>query len=269
MAGVASGPSLPAGDGARVVVNTPSAGALLAAIETRLANGRGGAVATLNLDHLVKLSRSEAFRRAYLDTDLIVADGKPVVFLARLAGARVGLAPGSDLVQPLCALAARIGAPIALYGSAPETLDIAGARLAATHPGLRVALAIAPSYGFDPEGPAADADIARIRESGARLCLVALGAPKQEIFAVRARAGAPACVFVSVGAGIDFVAGAQTRAPRWIRRLALEWAWRMLSDPRRLTRRYLDCALLLPALALDALRSRGAVRRARHAEDGA
>jgi UDP-N-acetyl-D-mannosaminuronic acid transferase (WecB/TagA/CpsF family) len=58
--------------------------------------------------------------------------------------------------------------------------------------------------------------------------------------------------FVSIGAGLDFIAGFQTRAPLWVRRIAMEWLWRMLSDPRRLAKRYLDCALVLPDLALAA-----------------
>ena len=61
--------------------------------------------------------------------------------------------------------------------------------------------------------------------------------------------------FVSVGAGLDFIAGHQRRAPAWVRRLAMEWLWRMLSEPRRLGVRYLQCAIALPRLTLDTLRS--------------
>jgi UDP-N-acetyl-D-mannosaminuronic acid transferase (WecB/TagA/CpsF family) len=60
-----------------------------------------------------------------------------------------------------------------------------------------------------------------------------------------------------VGAGVDFVTGAQVRAPVWVRRLAMEWLWRLASSPRRLFGRYLGCALILPGLAISAIRSRG------------
>ena len=60
--------------------------------------------------------------------------------------------------------------------------------------------------------------------------------------------------FVSIGAGLDFLAGSQTRAPAWVRAIAMEWLWRMLANPRRLALRYLRCALILPGLARDALR---------------
>lgn len=251
--------TFPAGAGERIAITAVTAEALLAAVEARFAAGRGFMVATLNLDHLVKLPRLAAFRAAYLAADFVTADGRPVVWLSRLAGRPVRLAPGSELVAPLCALAARVGTSVALFGSTPETLAIAARRLEAAHPGLRIALVEAPPFGFDPEGPAADACAARIAASGARLCFVALGAPKQEIFAVRALARAPACGFAAVGAGLDFIAGAQTRAPALARALALEWLWRMLSNPRRLAGRYAACALALPRLAQDAarLRARG------------
>jgi len=68
--------------------------------------------------------------------------------------------------------------------------------------------------------------------------------------------GVPGCGLVSIGAGLDFSAGSQTRAPLILRKLALEWLWRMLSNPRRLARRYLLCAWILPGLMRDARKQR-------------
>lgn len=251
-------PDFPIGGPERLALTAHDADAALAEVGRRLDAGRGFMLATLNLDHLVKLRRSGSFRRAYLAADIVVADGNPVVWLSRLAGKPVSLAPGSELVGPLAAAAARRGLPVALYGATQDSLDAAAARLEASHPGLRVALALAPPFGLDPEGPQAEADALAIERSGARLCFVALGAPKQEIFAARAALLAPACGFAAIGAGLDFIAGAQRRAPQWARRLAMEWLWRLLGDPRRFASRYLDCALLLPSLAVDALRKRAA-----------
>lgn len=247
----------------RVAVNMPSAEALLADLERRLTAGDGFTVATINLDHLVKLGRDAAFREAYLATTHVVADGHPVVWLARLQGRRVGLVPGSELVEPLCALAARRRVPVALFGATEAALDGAARRLAAAHPGLDVAERIAPPFGFDPAGSEADAFVRRLGESTARLVFVALGAPKQERFAARAAAALPGRGFVSVGAGIDFIAGTQSRAPRWVQRLAAEWVWRMLHDPRRLAGRYAACIAALPGLAADSLRQRVETRRGR------
>jgi exopolysaccharide biosynthesis WecB/TagA/CpsF family protein len=239
-----------------LLVNTGSGAALLAAVGDHLDRGEGFAVATLNLDHLVKLRSSAAFRAAYAAQTHVVADGKPVVWLRRLAGLPVDLAPGSELVQPLMALAAARGVPVGFLGATEATLATAAERLERAHPGLRVVARIAPPYGFDPEGPGADAALDALAASGARLVMLALGAPKQEVLAARALARVPGCGFVSVGAGLDFVAGSQTRAPLWVRRMAMEWLWRMLSDPRRLTKRYMLCFAILPELTAAALRLR-------------
>lgn len=242
--------------GRQVAVNVASRAALFQSLSARLAAREGFALATLNLDHLVKLRREDAFLEAYRRQDLVVADGRPLVWLARLAGVRLELLPGSDLVLPLCALAAEAGRPVALVGSSPAALEGAARALRATLPDLEIALTEAPPMGFDPESAAAADLLARLERSGAGLCLLALGAPKQEILAARGRDLAPGVGFAGIGAGLDFLAGQQRRAPRLVRRLALEWLWRALSQPRRLGPRYLRCLMILPGLVAGALRER-------------
>lgn len=206
----------------------------------------------MNLDHVVKISRDPLFREAYRAQDIVVADGNPLVWLRRIAGRPVDLVPGSDLIAPLAGLAARAGVPVALLGSQADVLKAAGARLRADHPGLRVVLRIAPPMTYDPDGEAAAADLARIDRLEVGLCFLALGAPKQERLAARGRILAPRTGFVSIGAGLDFIAGRQRRAPPWVRRMALEWLWRLVRDPRRLAGRYAACALMLPGLMIRA-----------------
>ncbi len=243
-----------------VRVTHPDRAALLADVEALLRTGRGFTLATLNLDHAVKLRRDPAFRAAYAAHSHVVADGNPVIWLSRLAGRRAELIPGSELVDPLSAIAARAGVPVALLGSTGPVLDVAAAALEARHPGLRVVARIAPAMGFDPSGAAAETAIrtlgAAFAPAGAGLCFVALGAPRQERLAVRAAAALPGCGFVSIGAGLDFIAGTQVRAPVWVRRIAMEWAWRAASDPGRMAMRYAACFAVLPGLGLSALRAR-------------
>lgn len=230
--------------------------ALLAAVSDRLAAGRGFALATLNLDHMVKLRSDPAFRRAYAAQDFVAADGNPVVWLSRLAGRPVGLLPGADLVVPLVQAAVAAGRPVAMVGATEAALHGAAAHLAAVVPGFRAGLLIAPPQGFDPEGPAARAILARLAAAGPCLCLLALGAPRQERLAALGRALAPEAGFACLGAGVDFLAGAQVRAPGWLRAVALEWLWRMLRQPRRMVPRYAACAAILPIEAARALRMR-------------
>ncbi len=242
--------------GQRIAVTHRTRDALFAAVGTRLADGTGFAVATLNLDHLVQLHESPAFVRAYAAHDIVVADGHPVVWMSRLARRPVSLVPGADLVVPVAALAADAGAPVALVGSTSDVLDRAGEAMRAAVPNLDIALTYAPPMGFEPQGQNGEAAIAAIRDSGARLVFLALGAPKQELLAARARPILPQVGFVSVGAGIDFLAGAQRRAPLWLRRLAFEWLWRAVNDPIRLGPRYLRCLAALPGLAVEAYAGR-------------
>ena len=239
-----------------VVVTVAGRAALLDDLKDRFRTGQGFSVATLNLDHVVKLARNPQFRDAYCAQTHVTADGNPIVWLSRLAGQDVALVPGSELIMPLVELAAAEGVPVGLYGAADATLDAAAENLTARVPGLEIVFRRAPEMGFNPSGPAAAGDIAALKASGARLCFLALGAPKQEIFAARAQAALPQTGFVSIGAGLDFIAGTQTRAPAWVRAVAAEWLWRLAGNPRRLAARYGACILVMPGLVLRALRAR-------------
>jgi len=240
----------------RVTINMSTRAALFDAIRTRFRAGQGFALATLNLDHIVKLRRSGAFIDAYCSHDMVVADGNPIVWLSRLAGDPVELIPGSELVVPLCALAAQEGVAVALVGSTHDTLVRTSSALRARVPGVQVALCHAPSGVFDPGGVEAAGILADLNASSARLCFLALGAPKQELFAARGRREAPQIGFASIGAGLDFIVGRQMRAPRWVRAIAMEWLWRTLQSPRRMLPRYAACFAVLPGQVVAALRKR-------------
>lgn len=233
-------------DGNAVRINCRNSSDLLEKVSGNLAAGKGFALATINVDHLQRLGEDAAFRRAYAAHDLICADGNPIVWLSRIAGRPVELAPGSDLVLPLAAEAVRAGVPVALIGSNQESLALAARGMESAVPGLRVALAHAPGFPFDPLGEEGAEIIARIRESGARLCFLALGAPRQELFAIRARDALGDVGFASIGAGLDFLSGHQRRAPKLVRQVKMEWMWRMLSNPRRLFLRYAKGFTILP-----------------------
>ncbi|MFC3614312.1 WecB/TagA/CpsF family glycosyltransferase [Lutimaribacter marinistellae] len=239
-----------------IAVNMPDRAQLLAEVRRRFDAGEGFALATVNLDHLVKLRADAEFARVYAAQDLVVADGRPIVTLSRLAGQPVELVPGSDLVRPLCETAAAAGVPIAFVGSHETALADAARILTAEIPGLSVVYSHAPAMGFDPDGDAAGRILEDLQTSGARLCFLALGAPKQERFALRGRTQAPAIGFASVGAGVDFIGGHQKRAPLWMRQLGVEWLWRALGDPLRLGPRYAKCAAILPGQTVRALQLR-------------
>lgn len=239
-----------------VEVNIPTRAALFQAVEEKFAQGEGFALATLNLDHLTKLPHDPAFAEGYAAQDLVVADGRPIVWLSQLARQPLELIPGSDLVIPLAETAARMQMPIALMGSSDEALAGAKVALEARVPDIIIVMTHAPMYGFDPTGADAAHICEMLNESGARLCFIALGAPKQELFAAFARTRSPEVGFASIGASLDFLSGHQVRAPKIMRALALEWMWRALQSPKRMFPRYAKCFAILPALTLQAWRQR-------------
>ena len=210
----------------------------------RMRPDRSFFVCTLNLDHLVKLREDVAFRSVYSQAEVVTADGYPIVFLAGLDRVPIERVTGADLVAPLCAAAAKRELPIFILGPRAEANERCARRLQADIPNLRIAGAAVAPMDFNPTGEDALALIETIRRSGARLCFVGLGAPKQETFAAFATRRFPGAAIIPVGAAIEFFAGTKRRAPPWLRRAGLEWTWRLMAEPQRLARRYARCAFL-------------------------
>lgn len=212
--------------------------------------GEGYSFAPLNLDLLVKLRKDPVFGDAMRKARFIIADGWPIAMLGRRQDARITRTTGADLVQPLCKACEEHTLPIYLFGTSPEVLGRVSAELNQRFPSLQIAGSESPPLGFDPRSPIADAAIDRIAASGARMCFLALGAPKQEILAARALDRGLQVGFISVGAGLDFIAGAQVRAPALMRNNGMEWLWRLVTNPKRLGVRYAVCAWLLARITL-------------------
>lgn len=244
------------GDDFDVTVNVADWVALEQQISGRLRAGDGFTLATINLDHLVKLREDSRFREAYVVQDLVVADGNPIVWLSKLAGRPVDLVPGSDAILPLVRIAAAQDKTLALIGSTDKTLSKAKAYLENAVPGTRVVATIAPAMGFDPLGGSADEVLETLEASGADIAFLALGAPKQELFAAYGRQKLSHVGFVSIGAGLDFFSGAQVRAPGWVRFVAMEWLWRTALQPGRMIPRYAKCFWIFPTEMVHALKLR-------------
>ncbi|MFX0593082.1 WecB/TagA/CpsF family glycosyltransferase [Melissospora conviva] len=176
--------------------------------------------------------------------DLVTPDGQPVRWALNLLH-RFGLTDrvyGPQLTLHVLARFADEGLPVYLYGSTDETLAKLIPALEQMFPALKIA-GSEPSK-FRTARPGEDAEIAeRIRASGARLVLVGLGCPRQEVFtyAMRPLLDMP---LMAVGAAFDYHAGLLRKPPPWMQRAGLEWFWRLGLEPGRLWRRYV---LLNPA----------------------
>jgi N-acetylglucosaminyldiphosphoundecaprenol N-acetyl-beta-D-mannosaminyltransferase len=202
--------------------------------------GRGGAVFTPNVDHVVLAAQNARMRAAYSRASLSLVDGTPLLWASRLLGqALPERICGSELVLPLLRRAAAHGWGVYLLGGAPGVGLMASAKLRAGVPGLRVVGVDAPSVQLDEPAPRREVVLAAIRAARPDLVLVALGAPKQEIWIDEVREALRPAVFVGVGASLDFLAGVMPRAPRWVSQAGLEWLFRLACEPRRLAYRYL------------------------------
>lgn len=229
------------------------------AVEALVRAGKGAAVYTPNVDHVMLVEHHEALRAAYASVELSVPDGMPVVWGARLLGHAVPeRVSGSDLLMPVLERAALCDFGVYFFGANERTLQRARAALAVKLPALRVLGAACPQVDPGAAVDAFEAWCAPIRASGASLVVVALGAPKQELFIARARAGLPGVVFLALGAALEFLAGTQQRAPVWMQRTGFEWAYRLACEPQRLAHRYLVRGAGFPRVLWRTWRARGA-----------
>jgi N-acetylglucosaminyldiphosphoundecaprenol N-acetyl-beta-D-mannosaminyltransferase len=207
-------------------------------------------VVTPNADHSIMLQENIDLRAAYTDADLVLADGMPLVlasrFLKRPLPERVA---GSDLVPALFD-AACDERPLRTYllGGAPGVAERAAEKIRARWPAVRIVGTDSPPFGFEHDAVEIEAILQRIARVRPDVLVVGLGAPKQELWVHRYRDRLAARIALCVGATIDFLAGSKPRAPLWMQRSGLEWLHRLMTEPRRLFRRYLRDAILFPQL---------------------
>jgi N-acetylglucosaminyldiphosphoundecaprenol N-acetyl-beta-D-mannosaminyltransferase len=212
-------------------------------------------VVTPNVDHAVIFQTNETLRAAYAAASLVLADGAPVVAASRLLRrALPERVPGSDLAPALFQRVAEDaslgGQPLRVFllGAGPGVAERAAGNIAERWPGVDVVGTLSPPLGFERDAAENERILAAVATARPDMLLVGLGAPKQELW-VHAHADCiDAKVALCIGATIDFLAGEKRRAPRWMRRLGLEWLHRLSTEPRRLGKRYLRDAWIFPQL---------------------
>jgi N-acetylglucosaminyldiphosphoundecaprenol N-acetyl-beta-D-mannosaminyltransferase len=234
----------------------------LGVIEGWIARREPRYVCVSGMHGVMESQRDERLRWIHNSADLVTPDGMSLVWLCKLKGEpATERVYGPDLMLALCGRSPRRGYRHFFYGASPEVLDALTVRLRARYPGLEVVGAYSPP--FRPLTPEEDEAIVRqIIQAAPDIVWVGLSTPKQERWMANHVARLRGPVLIGVGAAFDFHAGMKRQAPRWMQRNGLEWFFRLLSEPRRLYRRYLiNIPLFAWFLALEALGLRGAVRR--------
>jgi len=209
-------------------------------------------VVTPNVDHVVLLRHHAGLRAAYGQAELILADGTPVVWAARLLKRPLPeKVPGSDLVPALFdAIPAFEPRRVYLLGAGPGVAERAASRITQRWPGVKIAGCYSPPLGFEKDPEENQAILNRIAQAAPDILIVGLGAPKQEVWVHQHCADIKASAALCVGATIDFLAEEKPRAPLWMRRCGLEWLHRVWMEPRRLAGRYARDAWIFPQLVI-------------------
>ena len=199
-------------------------------------------IVTPNVDHIVRMKKeSSVFSPLYEAAWLSVCDSRILELLAKFSGLPLKAVPGSDLTQQLFDHVIEPDTPINVIGGDDDVIAAVKARYGLTHMRVHV-----PPMGLrnKPEAVAKAAKF--ITDNPARYTFICVGSPQQEMVAKAAQEMGAALglqgargLGLCVGASLDFLAGKQTRAPKWMQRTRLEWLYRLLKEPRRMYKRYL------------------------------
>jgi N-acetylglucosaminyldiphosphoundecaprenol N-acetyl-beta-D-mannosaminyltransferase len=202
--------------------------------------GRGGSIVTVNADIARAALHNPDLGELIATGSLVVPDGMPLVWAARIAGeALPERVAGSSLLFSLSAAAAADGRSVYLLGGADGVPAKAAEALCARFPKIRIAGIDSPPFGFDETGEGIRHTVAAVEFAAPDLVFVGLGFPRQERLIKLLQQASPEAWYLACGGGIAMAAGVLPRASPVLQRLGLEWAHRLVLEPRRLARRYL------------------------------
>lgn len=208
-------------------------------IDELIQEDKAAYVVTPNVDHIVQLERGGEIVDVYKNADLILTDGKPLIWIAKWYKTPIKeKVSGSDLFPRLCERAAQKGYRMYFLGAAEGVAAKAAENLKVKYPGLQVVGTYSPPFGFEKD----EAEMAKIKqqikECAPHILIVGLGCPKQELFMLHYRYELNVPVSLGLGASIDFEAGNVKRAPKWMADHGLEWLYRFFKEPKRMFKRY-------------------------------
>ncbi|SFF51357.1 WecB/TagA/CpsF family glycosyltransferase [Blastococcus tunisiensis] len=212
---------------------------LVDAVIADAAAARHGFVCVANVHQVTLAWRDEDFRRVMEQARYVSTDSRVIELSVGALGHTYStpVTYAVDLLTGLLDRATEAGLRVGFYGGSASVMHAIKAKVADGWPKLTVTYAESPPVGTAAR-LATDGSVERIREAGVDVLLVGLGCPKQEEWMHRT-AGQLNCMAVGVGAAFDFFADEKRMSPAWVRRSGLDWAWRLVSEPRRLWRRYL------------------------------
>lgn len=221
--------------GAKIWTSGLDAG--LSALVAHAKAGLSGYACFANAHMVGESGRNTILATAMGNANWVFPDGRPVAAFIKLRGARRSeQIPGPEMTELILREAAALGLPVYLYGGTEAVLSKFSQTAIQRFKNLNVTGTFSPPFRPRTQEEELE-DAVRIRSSGARICLVALGCPKQEIWMFR-NAASSGALCLGVGAAFPMISGDTPRAPAWVRRFGMEWIFRWIQEPKRLTSRY-------------------------------
>jgi N-acetylglucosaminyldiphosphoundecaprenol N-acetyl-beta-D-mannosaminyltransferase len=214
-------------------------------VEEYILSGKTHQIATANLDFARNSLRDPYLHRIICECSMVLPDGAPMLWASNMFRAPLQQrVTGVDLIPELARLSQEKGYGIYLLGSSEKSSQAAVKVLTDRFPGMRIVgrhcPPVAPLHEMNHEEL-----IRKINETNPQIILVGFGNPKQEIWIYRHKDRFPPGVVIGIGGSLDIIAGTLMRAPLWMRRLQVEWLFRMVQEPRRLLPRYIRDAVSL------------------------
>ena len=218
----------------------------------RIKEKNGMQVVTINPEMIELAGKSKAFSSILRNADMVVPDGSGIKLALKLKGIEQEQIPGIDLAHELITSCEIFKYSVALIGAKESVLQTTVKRLKSEFEGIDICYYKNGYFASSKE----DEIINALAESDPQLVLVALGAPKQEIFINKCRKKIPEAVFIGVGGSFDVWAGEVERAPEFFRIMGCEWIYRTYKQPERIKRIYKTLPMFLFKAIIEAIRKK-------------
>ena len=209
-------------------------------IDKLIKEDKNAYVVTPNVDHIVKLETDKELQEVYKDADLILTDGKPLIWISKFYKTPIKeKISGSDLFPLLCKMAAEKGYNMFFLGAGEGVANKAAQNLTNKFPKLNIVGTYSPPFGFEKDKKEIEKIINMVNKANTQILIVGLGCPKQEKFIHKYRKELNVPISLGLGASLDFEAGNIKRAPKWMSDNGLEWLYRLSKEPKRMFKRYI------------------------------
>jgi len=211
----------------------------LSAIDRMISSGKKSYIVAINVDVVVKIEQDPLLKEIVDKADMVLVDGKPLVWIAKWHHHPVkAKISGSDLVPLLCKTATKKGYSIFIIGGKDGVAEQAKRNLEREMPGIHIVGTYAPPFGFEKDQNELEKINQMISQAHPDLLIACFGCPKQEKWIYGNYQKYDAKVSICAGATVDFLAGNVNRAPEWMSSHGLEWFYRFTKEPKRMFKRY-------------------------------